>query len=98
MANTKTADVKLKGEKVGEASFIEYDSIEEAVREMGDDKCLGYINGTVKTLAVQKVRVQNTPQTTESQILAIARAVKKGTMDRNLGAERIKELASSLRA
>lgn len=72
---TKTADVKSKGVVVGVAEFPEYETLEEASQDLGEEHLLGLLNAQIKTNSMNDVRAAATgkPSKSKLQAMAIAR-------------------------
>jgi hypothetical protein len=55
--------------KVSDVSYLEYDSIEEAIQELGKAKCLDHINAQVATNAKNLARAQAVGGPTEKDLM-----------------------------
>lgn len=69
-----TADVKSKSKVVGQASYKKYDSVAEAVQDMGEEDILSLINAQVKTNAMNLTRAGAVGMPTKEQIRLMAMA------------------------
>lgn len=70
--NYGESDVKSKGEVVGKAKFPIFDTIEEAVRELGEKECIDLLNAQVKTNEQNNVRAAATGKPTKARIKEMA--------------------------
>lgn len=77
---TVTKDVKSKSEVVGEAVFPQYDNVQEAVQQEGEETCLGYINAQVKTNELNRVRAVATGKPSKATLMQMA--LQEITVDR----------------
>ena len=53
---TKVADVKSKQNKVGECEYKVYDSVDEAIEDLGEASALNMLNAQVRTNAMNQAR------------------------------------------
>lgn len=75
---TETQDVSMRvngqTKVVGTATYAEYDSVSEAIDNVGEEKCLEFINAQVRTNAMNRKRgeVRNGPGKKALQAKALA--------------------------
>ncbi len=60
MAKKKEFEVKSKGETIGNVTVDEYESMAEAVKALGDERCLGLINRQNKQDTTNEFRANST--------------------------------------
>ena len=65
---TGTSEVKSKGKVVGEAKFPIFDSIEEAVQQLGEKDCVDLLNSQVKTNEQNTIRAEKTGKPSKAAI------------------------------
>lgn len=66
----KTKDVKSKGKVIGQAEYVEYDSLQEAIDSLGDSAVLHAINQRVRTNAMNSVRAALTGTPSTKRLIA----------------------------
>ncbi|KKM28164.1 hypothetical protein LCGC14_1567380 [marine sediment metagenome] len=69
---TGTHPVRSGGEVVGQASFTIYDSIEEAIENLGPAETTAKINAQLRTDALNAVRSEHTGKPTKIRIKEMA--------------------------
>jgi len=68
----KTSEVKSKSQVVGIAEFPVYDSIEEALQDLGNEAVLTLVNTQAKTNAMNEVRAAATQKPSKARIKELA--------------------------
>lgn len=96
MAKLENVEVKVDGKVIGIAEVKSFDSVEEAVTELGNDKCLKLINAKTKSDTTNLVRMKHLQDTPENQMGRLLRAAKKGTVTKEDAKAKIADLLAQL--
>jgi hypothetical protein len=72
---TKTCAVKSQRKVVGQATYPQFDTVEEAISELTSDEILKLVNAQVKTNEMNRIRASVTGTVSKTQLreMAIAR-------------------------
>lgn len=98
MAKSHTVEVKTKedGKLIGTCTFPEFETIDEAVAELGTEKLLAKLNAKVKSDTVNSVRVAHSQNTPEKQIARLMRDKRKGKVSAADAREQVAALLAEL--